>query len=128
MNTAAGVKMFSNRRLVPLLMTVPTTLPPITPDLLAEWIQPGTLTAAFIALFVSVVQGLKGDIRASEARLDKRIDAVETNLHKRIDTVEANLDKRIDEVREEIKEVRAEIKALESKLDPVLESLLAVKS
>ena len=95
-------------------MTVPTTLPPITPDLLAEW---GTLTAAFIALFVSVVQGLKGDIRASAARLDRRID-----------TVEANLDKRIDEVREEIQEVRAEIKALENKLDPVLESLLAVKS
>ena len=87
-------------------MAVPTTLPPITPDVLAEWIQPGTLTAAFIALFVSVAQGLKGDIRASEARLDKRIDAV----------------------REEIQEVRAEIKALENKLDPVLESLLAVKS
>ena len=84
-------------------MAVPTTLPPITPDLLAEW---GTLTAAFIAPFVAAVQGLKGDMCASAARLDQRID----------------------EVREEIQEVRAEIKALENKLDPVLESLLAVKS
>jgi len=75
------------------------TLPPLTPDLFSSWIPPSTLAAAFIALFASVVQGLKGDIRATEARLDKRID-----------------------------EVREEIKALESKLDRVLEKFLTVQS
>jgi len=80
-------------------LVVPMTLPPLTPDLFSSWIPPSTLAAAFIALFASVVQGLKGDIRATEARLDKRID-----------------------------EVREEIKALESKLDRVLEKFLTVQS
>ena len=94
-------------------MAAPMTLPPVTPDLFASWIPPSTLAAAFIALFVSVVQGLKGDIRATEARLDKRIDEVREE---------------IKEVRAEIKELRADMKALESKLDRVLEKFLAVPS
>jgi len=101
-------------------LVVPMTLPPLTPDLFSSWIPPSTLAAAFIALFASVVQGLKGDIRATEARLDKRIDEVREEIKE----VKAE----IKEVRAEIKEVRAEIKALESKLDRVLEKFLTVQS
>ena len=112
-------------------MAMPRALPPMTPDLLVELIQPGTLAAAFIALFVAVLQGLKGDIRASEARLDKRIDEVKEEIKEvraGLKEVRVELREKIKEVREEIKEFRTEIKALENKLDRVLEGLLAVKS
>ena len=105
-------------------MNLPMTLPPVTPDLLAQWIQPGTLSAAFIALFVAVVQGLKGDIRASEARLENAVQSLKEDIR----ASEVRQDKRIGEVREEIKELRTKMEALENKLDRVLESLLAVKS
>jgi len=92
----------------------------VTPDLISAWIQPGTLAAAFIALFAAVIQGLRGDIRAAESRLDKRIDEVRTEIKE--------VRSEIKDVRMEIKEVRSEIKSLESKLDRLLEKLLVAQA
>ena len=95
-------------------------------------------------------QSLKGDIHASEARISARIDrlavrigTVEAGLHEEIQASEARQSQRIDEVKAEIKDVRAEIRdvktelkqdngerkadmrAMDNKLDRVLEALPA---
>ena len=102
-------------------------------------------------------QSLKGDIHASEARISARIDrlavrvrtseaslheeiqASETRLHEEIQASEARQNKRIDEVKAEIRDVKtelkqdnaelkADVKAMDNKLDRVLEALVAGKS
>ena len=102
-------------------------------------------------------QSLKGDIHASEARISARIDrlavrvrtgeaslheeiqASEARLHEEIQVSEARQNKRIDEVKAEIRDVKtelkednaelkADVKAMDNKLDRVLEALVAAKS
>ena len=88
------------------------------------------------------INSVKVDIRAVETRVGERIDRVS----ERIEASEARQTKRIDEVRAEVKEVRAEVKevraelkqdnaeikadmkAMDNKLDRVLEAVLAAKA
>ena len=100
---------------------------------------------------------LHEEIQTSEARLHEEIHASEARLSEEIQASEARQNKRTDEVKEEIKDVRAEIKdlraeikdlrtelkqdnaelraefkadmsAMDNKLDQVLEVLLTAKS
>ena len=113
-----------------------------------------TIIAALLTDLVTggsvAFQSLKGDIHASEARVSARIDrlvvrigTVEAGLHEEIQASEARRNQRIDEVKAEIKDVRAEIRdvktelkqdngerkadmrAMDNKLDRVLEALPA---
>ena len=90
------------------------------------------------------------EIQASEGRLHEEIQASEARLSEEIQASEARQNKRTDEVKEEIKDLRVEIKdlrtelkqdnaelraefkadmsAMDNKLDQVLEVLLADKS
>ena len=101
-------------------------LQPITPELIASWIQPGVLVALG-GLFVAVFRGVKTDIAEAKAELKGDILEVKADLNAR----EVRLDKRIDDVKTDLKveisDVKVEIKAVGEKLDRVLESLLAAR-
>ena len=111
------------------------------------------LLTALATSGVAVFQSVKGDIRAAETRVSERIDRVnerieasEVKLREEIQDSEARQNKRIDEVKTEIKDVRTEIKdvktelkqdnaefkadmrAMDNKLDQVLEALLTARS
>ena len=101
------------------------------------------------------INSVKVDIRAVETRVGERIDRVSERIDRvseRIEASEARQTKRIDEVRAEVKEVRTEVKevraevkevraelkqdnaeikadmkAMDNKLDRVLEAVLAAK-
>ena len=55
----------------------------------------GTVGAAFIAVLIFYLQGLRDDVRALETRLGERIGGVETSLGERIGGVETSLGERI---------------------------------
>ena len=96
---------------------------------------------------------LHEEIQASEASLHEEIQASEARLHEEIQASEARQNKRIDEVKTEIRDVKTEIrdvkteirdvktelkqdnaelkadvKAMDNKMDRVLEALVAAKS
>ena len=118
-----------------------------------RWLEPILVVTIIAALVTALVTGgsmafqsLKGDIHASEARISARIDRLavrvrtgETRLHEEIQASEARQNKRIDEVKAEIRDVKtelkqdnaelkADVKAMDNKLDRVLEALVAGKS
>ena len=115
------------------------------------------LLTALVTGGVAVFQSVKGDINTAEARLHEEVRISEARLYKAIQASEARQNKRTDEVKEEIKDLRAEIKdvrveikdlrtelkqdnaelraefkadmsAMDNKLDQVLEVLLTAKS
>ena len=101
--------------------------PPARDPWWRQWLEPAvaaaiitTLVIALVSIAVAGFQSLKGDMRDMEARLSEDIIAVETRLTKAIAASEARQ-------REDLKDFKAEIKAdnraLNDKLDRVLESL-----
>ena len=102
-----------------------------------RWVEPILAVTIIAALLTALVTGgsvtfqsLKGDIHASEARISARIDrlavrigTVEAILHEEIQAGEARQSQRIDEVKEEVKGVKTELRAMDNKLDRVLEAL-----
>lgn len=114
-----------------------------------------TIIAALLTALVTggvvAFQSLKGDIHASEARVSARIDrlavrigTVEASLHEDIQAgearqnqrilelkediqaSEARQNQRIDELRQDNAELKADLGAMDNKLDRVLEALPAV--
>ena len=73
------------------------------PPALAEWLQPGAWGATATLLVVNCLE-----TKASEARLSKRID----ELKEESQASEARQAKRTDELRVEMKELRADNRAL----------------
>ena len=92
-------------------------MPSLPPELLTQWLQPGALVAGAVGglgLLISAfrnlraelkeeMKDLKEEMRASEERLNKRIDEVREEMR----ASEERLNKRIDEVKEEMREVKA---------------------
>ena len=104
------------------------------------------LLTALATSGVAVFQSVKGDIHAAETRVSERVDRVtaridrvnerieasEVKLREEIQDSEARQNKRIDEVKTELKqdnaELKADIRAMDNKLDQVLEALLTARS
>ena len=123
--------------------------PPARDPWWRQWLEPAVAAAIITALMIALVsvgvagfQSLKGDMRDMEARLSKDITAVETRLSKDIIAVETRLSEAIaasearqreglKDFKQDLKdfkaEVRADNRALNDKLDRVLESLPATK-
>ena len=124
------------------------SLPSVPTDLLSAWIQPGAVLG-FLGLLLAAFQRMrtefKEEVRASEARLNKRIDelkeenqASEARQAKRNDELKADMNKQMNEfrsdtnrqmneLRADMKELRADNRALGNKMDRLLEALLPVK-
>ncbi len=84
----------------------------LPPEILANWLQPGALVAGtvggmglLIGAFRSLRGELKGEMRAGEDRVNKRIDEVKEEMR----AGEARTNRRIDEVKEEMKEFKQEM-------------------
>ena len=95
----------------------------LPPEILANWLQPGALVAGavggmglLIGAFRSLRGELKGEMRAGEDRVNKRIDEVKEEMKDFKDQVKEEMragedrtNKRIDEVKEEMKEFKQEM-------------------
>ena len=99
-----------------------------------RWSEPVVAVTIIVALVaaltsggVTAFQSLKGDINS----LKGDINSTEARLTETIRLSEMRQDRRLAEVRAELKEVRTELKedirAMDDKLDRVLESLLAAR-
>ena len=78
---------------------------------------------------------LKEEIQVSEVRQNQRIDELRQDnaefkqeLKEEVQASEARQNQRIDEAQEEVKGVKTELRAMDNKLDRVLEALLAAKA
>ena len=71
------------------------------------------------------------ETKASEARLNKRIDDLKADMNQRIDDLKADMNQQIGELKtgmnQQVSELRADNRALGEKMDRVLDALLAVK-
>ena len=76
----------------------------ISPSVLADWIQPG---AALTAVF-----GLAGFLWAEMRAMRVEMRAMRAELKADIQASEARQNKRIDELKDDMKEIRADIKSL----------------
>ena len=76
----------------------------ISPSVLADWIQPG---AALTAVF-----GLAGFLWAEMRAMRAEMRAMRAELKADIQASEARQNKRIDELKDDMKEIRADIKSL----------------
>ena len=76
----------------------------ISPSVLADWIQPG---AALTAVF-----GLAGFLWAEMRAMRTEMRAMRAELKADIQASEARQNKRIDELKDDMKELRADIKSL----------------
>ena len=83
----------------------------------------GTVGAAFIAVLIFYLQGLRDDVRALETRLGERIGGVETRLGERIDGesgLKAELGGRLDKVESGLKaELGGRLDKVESRLTAI---------
>ena len=89
-------------------------MPSLPPELLTQWLQPGALVAGAVGglgLLISAFRNLRADLkeemRAGEARVNKRIDDLRTEMKEEMRAGEERVNKRIDEVKEEMKEIKA---------------------
>ncbi len=76
----------------------------ISPSVLADWIQPG---AALTAVF-----GLAGFLWAEMRAMRAEMRAMRAELKVDIQASEARQNKRIDELKDDMKEIKADIKSL----------------
>ena len=88
---------------------------PSLPSALAEWAQPTAWGAITSLLAVNWME-----TRASEARLNQRIDELKGDTNQRIDGLRADMTQQIGAL-------RADNRALGEKMDRILEALLAAK-
>ena len=80
----------------------------ISPSVFADWIQPGAaLTAVFgLAGFLwAAIRGIRAEFKAE-------MQAMRAEFKAEIQASEARQNKRIDEVKDDLKEIKADIKAL----------------
>ena len=91
----------------------------ISPSVLADWIQPGAaLTVVFgLAGFLwaeirSIKSEFKAEMQAMRAEFKAEIQDLRTETKAEIQASEARQNKRIDEVKDDLKEIKADIKAL----------------
>ncbi|MCY4332868.1 MAG: hypothetical protein OXC96_10325 [Cyanobacteria bacterium MAG CAR1_bin_15] len=110
-------------------------MPSLPPELLTQWLQPGALVAGAVGglgLLISAFRNLrtelkeemkelKQEMRASEDRLNKRIDEVKTEMKEEMRASEERVNRRIDEVKEEMREVKQEMKELKALLIQALQ-------
>ena len=96
-------------------------MPSLPPELLTQWLQPGALVAGAVGglgLLISAFRNLRAELkeemrelkeemRAGEARVNKRIDELRTEIKEEMRASEERVNKRIDEVKEEMKEIKA---------------------
>ncbi|KKZ12421.1 MAG: hypothetical protein TE42_04575 [Candidatus Synechococcus spongiarum SP3] len=89
-------------------------MPSLPPELLTRWLQPGALVAGAVGglgLLISAFRNLRADLkeemRAGEARVNKRIDELRTEMKEEMRASEERINRRIDEVKEEMKEIKA---------------------
>ena len=116
-------------------------MPSLPPELLTQWLQPGALVAGAVGglgLLISAFRNLrtelkeemkelKQEMRASEDRLNKRIDEVKTEMKEEMRASEERVNRRIDEVKEEMREVKQEMKELKALLIQALQLSPAAK-
>ena len=110
-------------------------MPFLPPEFLTQWLQPGALVAGGVGglgLLISAFRNLraevKEEIRASEERLNKRIDETRTEVKEEIRASEERLNKRIDETRTEVKEeMKASEARLNRRIDEVKEEMRELK-
>ena len=87
----------------------------ISPSVLADWIQPGAaLTVVFgLAGFLwAEIRGIRAEMQAMRAEFKAEIQDLRTETKAEIQASEARQNKRIDEVKDDLKEIKADIKAL----------------
>ena len=105
-------------------------MPSLPSELLTQWLQPGALVAGAVGglgLLISAFRNLRADLkeemRAGEARVNKRIDEVKEEMQ----AGEARVNKRIDEVKGEMREVKEEMKEIKTLLIQALQLSPAAK-
>ena len=87
----------------------------VSPSVLAHWIQPGAaLTTVFgLAGFLWVeMRGIRAEMQAVRAEFKAEIQDLRAETRAEIQAGEARQNKRIDEVKDDLKEIKADIKAL----------------
>ena len=70
---------------------------------------------------------LKQEMRASQDRVNKRIDEVRTEMKEEVRASEERVNRRIDEVKEEMREVKEEMRELKALLIQALQLSPAAK-
>ena len=80
----------------------------ISPSVLADWIQPG---AALTAVF-GLAGFLWAEMRAMRAEFKAEMQAMRAEFKAEIQASEARQNKRIDELKDDMKEIKADIKSL----------------
>ena len=76
----------------------------ISPSVLADWIQPGAA--------LTVVFGLAGFLRAEIRSVRAEMQAMRAEFKAEIQASESRQNKRIDELKDNMKEIKADIKTL----------------
>ena len=87
----------------------------ISPSVFADWIQPGAaLTAVFgLAGFLwAEMRSIRAEMQAMRAEFKAEIQDLRVETKAEIQASEARQNKRIDEVKDDLKEIKADIKAL----------------
>ena len=80
----------------------------ISPSVLADWIQPG---AALTAVF-GLAGFLWAEMRNMRAEFKAEMQAIRAEFKAEIQASEARQNKRIDELKDDMKEIKADIKSL----------------
>lgn len=87
----------------------------ISPSVLADWVQPGAaLTVVFgLAGFLWVeMRTIRAEMQAMGAEFKAEIQDLRAEFKADIQASEARQNKRIDEVKDDLKEIKADIKTL----------------
>lgn len=81
-----------------------------SPGLLTEWIQPGAVMSVLLGLagfFWAELKGLRAELKSIRAEFKEEIKASEARQNKRLDEFREDQNRRFDEVNEGIREIRA---------------------
>ena len=99
-------------------------MPPLPPELLHQWLQPGAVMAGAVGglgLLIGALRNLRADLKQEmrEAKVETKEEmrAGETRVNRRIDEVKEGL----KEVKTEMREVKDEMRELKSLLIQALQ-------
>ena len=110
---------------------------PSLPSALGEWAEPSAWGVITTLLAVNWLE-----TKASEARLNKRIDDLKADMNQQIGELRTGMNQQVSELKtdmnqqigelrtgmsQQVSELRADNRALGEKMDRVLDALLAVK-
>ena len=95
----------------------------LTPEQVTEWLQPIVIAGMIVLLIGTLykVRELRAELRASEERLNRRLDTLKAS----ITASEAKMDKRLEALKAELKE---EILVMEKKLAYVVQRLRTLEA